>query len=427
MQESFLHYLWQMQYFNKRELLTTAGETIEIFSLGVLNTDAGPDFANARIKIGQIAWVGSVEIHLLSSGWLDHHHDEDRSYDNVVLHVVWRHDKVITRNDKTPLPTLELKGRVDATLINTYRRLINSSFSIPCQRSLPGVDHLTKLSMLEKVLMQRLERKAEEVQTIYKQNRNNWEETFYQLLARNFGFKINAEPFFQLARLLPLKLLLKQADKQDQIEAMLFGQAGFLDASKGDDYYLKLRREHRLLAQKYSLQQKKMSKAQWRFLRLRPANFPSLRLAQLGSILHHHQNIFSAVRECENVTSLLQLFTVPPSYYWLNHYQFTKKSKNEEHALGKPSIENIIINTVVPVWVAYGKLSDEQSYIDRAVQVLQQLPAEENKITRAWKNVGMTTQTSFDSQALIELYNSFCQQKSCLNCAIGASLMRPSS
>lgn len=416
-----------MQYFNKRELLTTDGERIEIFNPGILNTDAGPDFLNARVKIGPIAWVGSVEIHLHSSGWVDHHHDQDRSYDNVILHVVWQHDKVIARNDKTPLPTLELRNRVDEALINTYRRLINSSFSIPCQRSLQGVDHLTKLSMLEKALMQRLERKAEEVQTLYKQNRNNWEETFYQLLARNFGFKINAEPFFQLARLLPLKLLLKQADKQEQVEAMLFGQAGFLDASKGDDYYLKLRREHRLLAQKYSLQQNKMSKAQWRFLRLRPANFPSLRLAQLGSILHHRQNIFSAVLECEDVKSLIQLFTVPPSSYWLSHYQFTKKAKSAEHELGRSSIENIIINTVVPVWAAYGKLSDEQSYVDRAVQVLQQLPEEENKITRSWKNIGMTTQTAFDSQALIELYNSFCQQKSCLNCAIGASLMRPSS
>ena len=416
-----------MQYFNKRELLTTDGERIEIFNPGILNTDAGPDFLNARVKIGPIAWVGSVEIHLHSSGWVDHHHDQDRSYDNVILHVVWQHDKVIARNDKTPLPTLELRNRVDEALINTYRRLINSSFSIPCQRSLQGVDHLTKLSMLEKALMQRLERKAEEVQTLYKQNRNNWEETFYQLLARNFGFKINAEPFFQLARLLPLKLLLKQADKQEQVEAMLFGQAGFLDASKGDDYYLKLRREHRLLAQKYSLQQNKMSKAQWRFLRLRPANFPSLRLAQLGSILHHRQNIFSAVLECDDVKSLIQLFTVPPSSYWLSHYQFTKKAKSAEHELGRSSIENIIINTVVPVWAAYGKLSDEQSYVDRAVQVLQQLPEEENKITRSWKNIGMTTQTAFDSQALIELYNSFCQQKSCLNCAIGASLMRPSS
>lgn len=415
-----------MQYFNKKELLTTDGETIEIFNPGILNTDAGPDFSNSRVKIGPIAWVGSVEIHLHSSGWLDHHHDQDRSYDNVILHVVWGHDKVITRNDKTPLPTLELKDRVDAALINTYRQLINSSFSIPCQRSLRGVDHLIKLSVLEKALMQRLERKAEEVQTLYKQNRNNWEETFYQLLARNFGFKINAEPFFQLARLLPQKLLLKQADKQEQVEAMLFGQAGFLDASKGDDYYLKLRREHRLLAQKYSLLQNKMSKAQWRFLRLRPANFPSLRLAQLGSILHYRQNIFSVVLECEDVNSLIQLFTVRPSSYWLSHYQFTKKSKNKEHELGRSSIENIIINTVVPVWVAYGKLSDEQPYIDRAVQVLQQLPAEENKITRAWKNVGIPTQTSFDSQALIELYNNFCQQKSCLDCAIGASLMRPS-
>lgn len=425
MHESFLHYIWQMQYFNKRELRTIEGEDIIIFNPGILNLNAGPDFSNARIKIGSIDWVGSVEIHTQSSEWFNHHHDGDRAYDNVILHLVWQHDKPITRNDKTLLPTLELRGRVDESLIKTYRQLVNSSFAIPCQRSLPEVDNLIKLSMMEKALMERLERKANEVKELYKQNENSWEETFYQLLARNFGFKINAEPFFQLAKSLPLKTLLKHADKQEQIEALLFGQAGFLEANKGDEYYLRLQREHRILIQKYSLQQSKMSKAQWRFLRLRPGNFPSLRLAQLGALIHHRQNLFSSVLHCGNIKSLVELFTVDASDYWLGHYQFAKRSKSQGHTLGQSTIESMIINAVVPVWVAYGRMMDEQRFVDQAVDVLQQLPAEQNKITRVWKDAGIQTNSSFDSQALIELFNNFCQKRNCLNCNIGACLVHP--
>ncbi len=425
MQESFLHYLWQLQYFDKNDLLTAEGEKIEIFGAGILNTDAGPDFANARIRIGSIEWVGSVEIHIHSSGWLEHHHEQDRAYDNVILHVVWQHDKVISRNDGTSLPTLQLKGRVEEELIKMYRQLVSSSFSIPCQRSLPKVNDLIRISMMEKALMQRLERKAEEVVDLYQQNGKNWEETFYQLLARNFGFKINAEPFFRLAKLIPLKMVLKQADQEVQVEALLLGQAGFLESAKGDEYYLRLQREHRLLTRKYDLQQDKMSKAQWRFLRLRPANFPTLRMAQLAAILSQRQGLFSSAIQCEGIRALMDFFTVHISAYWLTHYQFSKTHKSQMHELGKTSIESIIMNTIVPVWVAYGKMMDDQRYVDRAVSVLQELPAEENKITRLWTLVGLTNTTAFDSQGLIELYNNFCQKKNCLQCTIGSALMRP--
>jgi Protein of unknown function (DUF2851) len=425
MYESFLSYLWQMQYFDKKKLRTVDGDVIEIFNPGTINTNSGPDFANSRVKIGSIDWIGSVEIHTISSEWYNHHHDTDRAYDNVILHLVWQQDKEVFRKDETILPTLELKGRVDESLIKTYRQLVGSSFSIPCQRSLAGVSDIIKLSMVEKALMERLERKALDVKALLAQNGNNWEETFYQLLARNFGFKINSDPFFQLAKLLPLKIIQKHSDKQEQIEALLFGQAGFLEASKGDSYYLKLRREHQLLVQKYSLLQNKMSRAQWRFLRLRPANFPSLRLAQLGAVLHSRQSLFSTILGVEDIRSLRNIFTVSPSPYWQDHYQFSKRSKSKVHELGETSIENVIINTVSPVWVAYGRIMDEQKWVDLALSILEQLPAEQNNIIRAWNDAGIVTQSSFDSQGLIELYNNFCQQKNCLNCNIGASLMCP--
>jgi hypothetical protein len=426
MHESFLHYIWQLQYFNKKELRTTGGDKIEIFDPGLLNTQAGPDFSNARIRIGPIDWVGSVEIHTHASGWLDHHHEQDRAYDNVILHVVWKEDKSIQRNDATPMPTLELRGRVEEALVITYRQLVNSSFSIPCQRSLPEVNEITRLSMMEKAVIQRLERKAEEVRSLYQQNGNNWEETFYQLLAMNFGFKINSEPFFQLAKSLPLKLLLKQADKQEQVEALLFGQAGFLEGQKGDEYYMMLRREHQLLSRKYSLQGSRLTKAQWRFLRLRPANFPSLRLAEFASLLQGRQNLFSQTLLCEERNSLHQLFTAPLAPYWQDHYQFSKRSNGRVHELGEDSINNIIINSVVPVWVAYGRQVDEQHLIDRSLSILEQLPAEDNKITRTWRDLGIQNNNAFDSQALIELFNNYCQKKSCLQCTIGATLVRPS-
>jgi hypothetical protein len=425
MQESFLHYLWQMQYFDKKNLVTTEGECIEIFNQGILNTDAGPDFSAARLKIGEIAWVGSVEIHLKASDWYEHRHEHDRSYDKVILHVVWHNDREVNRHDLTPMPTLELRGRVEESLVFSYRQLVGSAFAIPCQRSLPQVDSVTRLSMIDRVMMARLERKALEVLKLNEQNDNSWEETFYQLMARNFGFKVNSDPFFQLARLLPLRLLLKQRDKLEHLEALLLGQAGFLDAAKGDEYFTMLRREHKLLAQKFSIYGKRMSKAQWRFLRLRPANFPTLRLAQLAAVLHGQQSLFSKIIEIEDVPSLMALFNCRPSDYWLHHFQFNKKAAFEEHVIGASSIRSMIINTIVPVLVAYGKQTEQQGLVDRAVRILQSLPGEENKITRSWNDLGVETNSSFDSQAVIELYNNFCAKKECLNCSIGSSLMRP--
>jgi hypothetical protein len=425
MHESFLHYLWQMQYFDKRDLVTTSGEKVEIFSQGFLNTNAGPDFSNARIKIGAIGWVGTVEIHVNSSQWFEHHHERDRAYDNVILHLVWKHDREILRCDKTILPTLEIRSRVDPSLIRTYQQLISSSFSIPCKKSLSAVSDITRFSMFDKALLQRIERKASDVIALYGQNNNDWEETFYQLLAKSFGFRLNGDPFMQLASLLPLKFLRRHGNNLEQIEALLFGQAGFLDRRKGDSYYLKLKREHGVLALKYSLADKKMSRSQWKFHRLRPANFPPLRLAQFSSLLYRRQAIFSEALEANSYGELVSLFSNTPSPYWLEHYQFGKASGKTTHEFGISSIHNILINTVTPVLAAYGRQHDNQAFVDRAISILQAIPSEENRITKTWKAVGMCARSAFDSQALIELYNNFCRKNSCLNCNIGASLIRP--
>jgi hypothetical protein len=424
MNESFLHYIWQFQYFHKEELQTSEGDSLQIFQPGNQNVNAGPDFSDARIKIGLLEWRGSVEIHIKASGWNDHHHSSDQAYEKVVLHVVWDNDKPIYRTDGTVMPTLELKHRVEMTLWNRYKKLFTSVETIPCSSAWPKVPDIIKLSMLDKAVMQRLEVKSILVKTFLVKNRNDWEETCFQLLCKNFGFKVNAEPMLHLAQLLPYKVLLKHLDKLIQIEALLLGQAGFLEKAKEDEYTKILKREHRLLSTKYGLEPKEMKTVQWRFLRLRPANFPTVRLAQLAVLLLSQRNLFSKILECSSYKQLVELLDVEQSEYWQYHYQLGKKSKARVPALGQSSIHNIMINTIVPLLVAYGQLQDDQSYVERATEILQNLPAENNKITRQWLDLGYKVKSSFDSQGLIELYNNFCMKRRCLDCTIGTHIIK---
>jgi hypothetical protein len=279
--------------------------------------------------------------------------------------------------------------------------------------------------MLDKALMARLEKKANTILKALERNNGDWEETCYQMLCRNFGFKVNTDPFLQLAQSLPYRVLMKHGDRLDQMEAMIFGQAGFLQETINDDYYSLLKREYTLLAKKYNLKDRRMRKAQWRFLRLRPANFPTIRLAQLASVLYHQKNLFSKMLSTASWKELIPTFSVKPSDYWLYHYQFFKKQKREIPSLGKMSVENIVINSIVPMLAAYGKSRDDQRFMDRAVQLLQETPSEKNNILQSWEELGLISKTAFDSQAMIELHNSFCLRRRCLDCNIGFSLLHP--
>jgi len=271
--------------------------------------------------------------------------------------------------------------------------------------------------------MQRLEDKANLVGELLKLNQGDWEETCYQMLAKNFGFKVNSDPFYQLARSLPYKIIQKQSSLL-QVEALLFGQAGMLETKTKDEYITSIFQEYKLLAQKYQLLESRLNPAQWRFLRLRPANFPTVRIAQFASLLYTSKNIFSQFISATSFSSIQKLLSVEQSSYWCNHYRFGKKSKGSVPTIGESSIENIIVNTVAPLLVAYGKYKDEQAYMDRAIEHLQQLPAEQNKITRTWGSLGLKVKTAFDSQSLIELFNNFCQKRQCLNCSVGVSILK---
>ena len=425
MNESFLHYIWQFQYFTKKELLTTDGEQIEVINPGYRNTHSGPDFFNSKIKIGDIEWIGNVEIHIQSSGWTQHKHDMDDAYENVILHVVWNEDKKITRRDGSVLPALQLKNRVDEQLIFQFKKLINNPETIPCASFFSGVNSIAKLSMLDKTLMHRLEAKAKEVDQLLARNNNDWEETCYQMLCKNFGFKVNAEPFLQLGRSLPYKALMKHSDQLPQMEALLFGQAGFLDADGKDDYFDLLKREYSLLERKFGLGINRLNKAQWKFLRLRPANFPTTRIAQLASLLYNQKSIFSKILSASNYKELTEIFSVEPSAYWHYHYQFFKPVQEKIPGLGDMSLHNMIINTVVPLLVAYGKAKDAQEYVDRAVDILQTVPAEKNAIVKIWEQLEVECKSAFYSQALIELHNNFCLKRRCLDCTIGFTILQP--
>lgn len=425
MSESFLHYLWQFQYFDKKELKTTAGDNLVIFKPGMLNPDAGPDFSQSKIKIEEIDWAGSVEIHIKSSGWIDHGHHHDQAYENVILHVVWEDDKPIYRNDGTRIPSLELKGRVHDQLIKEYQKLINNPSVIPCEHSFKRTDDLVKLSMVDKALMKRLEDKANLINNFLNQNNGDWEETTYQLLASNFGFKVNKDPFLHLAKALPYKIIQKHRDQPLHVEALLFGQAGFLVTKTKDEFITKLFIEYEFLSKKYSLQSSQLNPSQWKFLRLRPSNFPTLRIAQFASLLHSKKSIFSTLIEMESYRDLQKFFRIIPSFYWQNHYRFGKKAAGIVPDFGDSSADIVIINSVVPLLVAYGKAKDDWSLVDKAVSILQSIPSEKNRIVTLWKELGYTSKSAFDSQGLIELYNNFCQHRQCLNCAIGSAILKP--
>lgn len=423
MTESFLHYVWQFQYFRKDELKTSSGESVQVLHTGNRNSDAGPDFSNARIRIGELEWRGSIEIHSKASNWNDHKHNSDEAYEKVILHVVWENDKLIKRSNGSDIPTLELKDRADLAVWERYKNLYTSPDVIPCASHWQSVPALSKLSTLDSALMLRLQAKARAVTELLTKNNNDWEQTCYQLLCKNFGFKVNAEPMLRLGQLLPYNTLLKHLDKSLQLEALLFGAGGFLENKVEDDYTVLLKREYDVLRRKYRLDGKQMNLSQWKFLRLRPANFPTIRIAQLVALLTQ-QNLFSKILEATSYKLVHDLLKVNQSGYWLKHYQFGKPSKSKIPTLGEVSIQNIIINTIVPLLVAYGKIHDEQAYIDRATDFLQHIPAENNKITRQWISLKYPVKSAFDSQALIELYTHFCMKRRCLECGVGSWLIK---
>ncbi|PTQ95002.1 uncharacterized protein DUF2851 [Mucilaginibacter yixingensis] len=422
--EDLLHYLWKFRLFERTELRTTDGEEIEIFSAGLAHTDGGPDFQNARIRIGDTTWAGNVELHVASSDWQRHGHQTDGAYENVILHVVYRDDAPLTLNDGRKVPTLKLQDRIPESLYNRYHQLIfsNQQF-IPCEGTIVNVDSLTLRNWLTRVLVERLEKKSKTVLDALEQNRGDWEETFYHFLAANFGFKINALPFELLARSLPQHILGKHKNSALQTEALIFGQAGFLEDDVQDDYPRKLKEEYTFLRKKYQLTP--VEKHLWKFLRLRPQNFPTVRLAQFAALISGSSHLFSKILDYKEVATLRNLFTgLQVNEYWQAHYRFDAESKPSAKNLGAGAIDNLLLNTVVLFLFSYGKQQQQQYFVSRSLQLLENLPAEQNTIIEEFVNLGVKLNTAFESQGLLELKNNYCNHKKCLQCGVGNKILK---
>jgi len=421
MNEYFLHHLWKLRLFHMQHLETVSGEKIEIIKTGLHNSDAGPDFFNAQLKIGGTIWAGNVELHLKSSGWRSHSHDQDPAYDNVILHVVYEHDEEIQRKDGSLLPTLELKNKFDERLWKNYQDLLSSHEWIPCQHRFTLVDAFTFDNWLDRLLTERLERKTESICAALNANKNNWEETFYHHLARNFGFRLNAIPFEMLAKSLPLVCLTRHKNRLDQVEALLFGMAGMLEKNFADEYPCTLHREFEFMKIKFGFEP--IQGHQWKFLRLRPLNFPTIRLAQFAQLVHRSAHLFSKIMECEHVTDIENFFRVEVSHYWQSHFTFDKPSAKRAHPIGTGAIQNIIINTIVPFLFAFGRQRNSEIHVQRALSFLEQLPAENNSIINGWIEMGIRPGTAYRSQALLQLKNEYCSEKKCLTCSIGNKII----
>ncbi|MCX2738876.1 DUF2851 family protein [Pontibacter anaerobius] len=421
MKEDFLHYIWQHQYFDKTALATTEDEPLQVLRVGFYNTDAGPDFREAMLRVGKVEWSGSVEVHLSASDWHRHQHQLDQKYDQVVLHVVWQVDTQVLRTDGTEVPVLELRNRVDLRLLQTYERLQQSKNEIPCAAFWPGVPEITKTLMLERALVERLEEKGEEVLQVYRSYGNDWEQTAFHTLLRGFGFKINQQAFEQLAKSLPFHVVRRHQHNLLQLEALLFGQAGFL-ADADEEYAQQLQREYTFLRHKYKLEP--LPRHQWNFLRMRPANFPTVRLAQLAALLHLHPSFFARLLETGTVKKYEQLFQASVSAYWQKHYMFGRGQKAVAKGMGKSSAQNLVINVAVPILAAYAVHTGERAYLEKAMNLLEQLKEESNKYTRLYEELGWQATSAAGNQAALGLYKRYCHPVNCMRCAVGNKIMK---
>jgi hypothetical protein len=419
--EEFLHYLWKYRLL-KPNLKLVAGETIEILDAGVHNQNAGPDFFNARIRIEGTIWAGNVEIHLKSSDWFVHKHNLDKAYENIILHVVRQNDKLIVRKDGQNLPTLEIGEDYHPEMFKRYIDFMTSRNWIACEKLLNRVDRFVINNWLDRMMIERLEEKAMEIESQLHFNQNNWEQTFYEFLARNFGFKVNALPFDLLAKSLPLNQLTKHKNNKVQIESLLYGQAGFLEDIFVDSYPLQLQTEYKFLKEKYHLTP--LDKHIWRFMRLRPSNFPTIRIAQFADLVYKSSHLFSKTLEANSLKELVMLFKVTLSEYWINHYLFDKQSSPRNKGLGMTAIHLLIINTIIPFLFVHGKIRNDQGLIDRSLRFLDQLPGETNAVIRKWEALGLGVRTAFNTQALIGLKSNYCNHKKCLQCALGNDLLK---
>jgi len=424
MKEEFLHWLWKNRLFDAGCLYEGETGVIEVITPGDYNRDSGPDFFNTRLMIGGTEWAGNTEIHINASDWYRHGHHTDHAYDNVILHLVHNNDTDVFTASGRQLVTAQLV--FEPALWDNYLDFVNNPSLLACSGLIGMTDGFMVKHWLWSLAVGRLERKSNEIREMLEMTGNDWEETLYRLISRYFGFRVNTDPFEMLASRLPLKIIRKHSDSLLQVEALLFGTAGLLDEALfreavTDDYYLLLSREYRVLRTKYSLQP--VDGWLWKFHRLRPANFPTVRLSQLAALLAHSDGLFSRMLDCTDAGSMRKLLSVRASEYWNNHYLFGREVPTKAVRAGKQSVELLIINAAAPMLFVYGKATQQQERCDRAVEILDTLPPEGNSVVADFIKAGLSPESAFATQALLELRTLWCRYHRCLDCQIGSALI----
>lgn len=420
--EQLLHYVWKHKIFPLKELKTTTGQQVEVIDTGLANTDAGPDFFNAKLKLDGVLWIGNIEIHERSSDWFKHGHHADAGYNSVILHIASEIDTEISRSNGERIPQIQL---ICPEAVRTnYKELLETDSYPPCYRIIPSLPPFTAHSWMTALQMERFEQKATLLNERLKRCQGNWEDAFFITLARNFGFGLNGDAFETWAHRLPFRAVDKHRNDLFQIEAIFFGQAGILEDSDGDGYYLRLKEEYTYLQHKFGLIP--MDASLWRFLRLRPANFPHIRIAQLACLYHRAYGLLSRIMETETLQGVRDILKGGTSEYWLTHYTFGGSSPSRPKTLSNTSLDLLIINTVVTFLYAYGLHKGNRVLCARAGSFLEELKAENNYITRMWEQCGMKASNAADSQALIQLKKEYCDKKKCLYCRIGYEYLKRS-
>lgn len=424
--EAFLHFVWRTKQFCNTQFVTTEGKPIRIVKAGHLNTNAGPDFLEGIINIANTEWHGHIEMHRRSSDWNRHNHQTDAAYNSVILHVVWEHDAEITTLNGSIPPTLILKDYIARSIVQSHQNLMQSKTWIPCQSTQgAATDHRWQF-WLESVIVERMQAKTGWLAALVQHWQYDWEQVCYLALAKCLGMHVNGEAFLLLAERVQLKTLLKYRDNLHKMEALLFGVAGFLTDSHTCDsqYYHKLRQSYCLLKVKHSL--KEMQVSQWKFMRLRPLNFPTLRIAQLAQIIATSGRLFQKILEDNDARTLSTLFSVrlPESSYWTTHYKFGTVAKLLPKSIGKRLQYNILINLVSPLLFLYGIHRQENRLKEAALDLLRSLPSEDNAVIRKWNTLNILSQDALHSQALLHLKQNYCDAKRCLECQIGYRILR---
>ena len=418
--EQLLHYVWKHKIFPLKELKTTTGQQVEVIDTGLANTDAGPDFFNAKLKRDGVLWIGNIEIHERSSDWFKHGHHADAGYNSVILHIASEIDTEISRSNGERI--LQIQLICPEAVRTNYKELLETDSYPPCYRIIPSLPPFTALSWMTALQMERFEQKATLLNERLKRCQGNWEDAFFITLARNFGFGLNGDAFETWAHRLPFRAVDKHRNDLFQIEAIFFGQAGILEDSDGDGYYLRLKKEYTYLQHKFGLIP--MDASLWRFLRLRPANFPHIRIAQLACLYHRAYGLLSRIMETETLQGVRDILKGGTSEYWLTHYTFGGSSPSRPKTLSNTSLDLLIINTVVTFLYAYGLHKGNRVLCARAGSFLEELKAENNYITRMWEQCGMKASNAADSQALIQLKKEYCDKKKCLYCWIGYEYLK---